>query len=195
MILPYVFEYLTPGIVAAIGLGALAAAVMSSMDSSILSASSMAAWNIYRPLVRPKATDKQLQKVIKRSIILVGVVAATLIALNVKSVYALWYLSADLVYCILFPQLTIALFFKGATQYGAIAGLIVSAVLRIGGGDPVLGIPIMLPYPMIEDGVVLFPFRTLAMVSGLLTIFVVSYLTRNICPPQPLRNLNKEKQA
>ena len=73
---------------------------------------------------------------------------ATLIALNVKSVYELWFLSSDFVYCILFPQLTMALFFKGANRYGAIAGLIVAFVLRFGGGEPVLGIPQFIPYPM-----------------------------------------------
>ncbi|TKD69219.1 sodium:solute symporter family protein [Pseudalkalibacillus hwajinpoensis] len=185
MILPYVLQYLTPDIIGAIGLGALAAAVMSSMDSSILSASSMAAWNLYRPLFKPNASSDQLKKVIKRSIILVGI-AATIIALNVQSVYALWYLAADLVYVILFPQLTTALFFKGANKYGSIAGLIVSFFLRIGGGEPMIGLPIFLPYPMIEDGLVLFPFRTLAMVSGLLTIIVVSKLTKKACPPKPL---------
>ncbi len=185
MILPYVLQYLTPDIVGAIGLGALAAAVMSSMDSSILSASSMAAWNVYRPLFKPKASSDQLKKMIKRSIILVGI-AATLIALNVQSVYALWYLAADLVYVILFPQLTTALFFKDANKYGSIAGLIVSFILRIGGGEPIVGLPIFLPYPMIEDGAVLFPFRTLAMVAGLVTIIVVSKMTKKICPPKPL---------
>ncbi len=190
MVLPYVLRYLTPELIGAIGLGALAAAVMSSVDSSILSASSLASWNVYRPLVKPKATTDNLQKVIKRSIIIIGV-AATLIALNVKSVYELWFLSSDFVYCILFPQLTMALFFKGANKYGSIAGLIVAFILRIGGGEPVLGIPQLIPYPWVEDGVVLFPFRTLAMVSSLITIYVVSKLTAKICPPLPLRNLNK----
>lgn len=190
LILPYVLRYMTPDLVSAIGLGALAAAVMSSVDSSILSASSMASWNVYRPLIRPKATKAHLQKVIKRAIVIIGV-AATLIAINVKSVYELWYLCSDFVYCILFPQLTTALFFKGANKYGSIAGLIVAFVLRFGGGEPVLGIPTIIPYPMLEDGVVLFPFRTLAMVSSLLTIFIVSKLTARICPPLPLRNLKK----
>ncbi|MCA0986562.1 sodium:solute symporter family protein [Guptibacillus algicola] len=185
MILPYVLQYLTPDIIGAIGLGALAAAVMSSMDSSILSASSMAAWNLYRPLFKPNASSDQLKKIIKRSIILVGI-AATIIALNVQSVYALWYLAADLVYVILFPQLTTALFFKDANKYGSIAGLIVSFILRIGGGEPIIGLPVFLPYPMIENGVVLFPFRTLAMVAGLVTIMVVSKLTKKACPPKPL---------
>ena len=50
IILPYVLRYLTPPFVATIGLCAIAAAVMSSVDSSILSASSMFAWNVFRPM-------------------------------------------------------------------------------------------------------------------------------------------------
>ncbi|MBS7529320.1 sodium:solute symporter family protein [Hazenella sp. IB182353] len=190
MILPYVLRFLTPEVIAAIGLGALAAAVMSSVDSSVLSASSMASWNVYRPLIKPKATPEQLKKVIKTSIILVGV-AATLIALSVNSVYALWYLCSDFVYVLLFPQLTMALFFKGANKYGSMAGLAVGFILRFGGGEPVLNIPQIIPYPMVEDGVVLFPFRTLAMVCSLLTIYIVSKMTAKISPPLPLKNLKK----
>ncbi|MCS1350697.1 sodium:solute symporter family protein [Mechercharimyces sp. CAU 1602] len=190
LVLAYVMKFMTPELVGAIALGALAAAVMSSVDSSMLSASSMASWNVYRPLVRPKATQAQIQKVIKRTIVIIGV-TATLIAINAKSVYELWYLCSDFVYVMLFPQLTMALFFKGANRYGSIAGLIVGFILRFGGGEPVLNIPILIDYPMIEDGVVLFPFRTLAMVSSLITIYVVSKLTAKIDPPQPLRNLKK----
>jgi high affinity choline transporter 7 len=194
LILAYVFEYMTPAVIGAIALGSLAAAVMASVDSSFLSASSMAAWNVYRPLVRPHANADQLKKVIRRSIIVVGV-TATLIALNVQSVYALWYLCADLVYVILFPQLTTALFYKGANKNGAIAGLIVAVVLRAGGGESLLGIPPILPYPMVEDGVVLFPFRTFAMLASLVTIFIVSYFTRHTCPPMPLRNPNRDNES
>lgn len=189
MVFPYVLRYLTPESVAALGLGALAAAVMSSVDASILSAASMSSWNVYRPLFKPRVTTEQLGKVIKRSILIVGV-AATLIALNVKSVSALWVLCSDFVYCMLFPQLTMALFSKSANRYGSIAGLIVAFVLRFGGGEPVLHIPRLVPYPMVENGEVLFPFRTFAMVSSLITIFVVSKLTQKKCPPKPLRNPN-----
>ena len=59
--LPYVLKYLTPPLVATIGLGGLAAAVMSSVDSSILSASSMGAWNVYRPLVGGRDNASSLQ--------------------------------------------------------------------------------------------------------------------------------------
>jgi high affinity choline transporter 7 len=184
--LPYVMRYLTNPWVATIGLGAIAAAVMSSVDSSILSASSMASWNVYRPLLKPNITSENLSKVIKGCIWIIGI-AATLIALQVKSIYALWFLCSDFVYCILFPQLVAALFDKKANVYGSTVGFTVAFILRFGGGEPVLGIPTIIPYPMIEDGVVLFPFRTLAMVSGLLMIIVVSRLTQRIAPAKVLR--------
>jgi solute carrier family 5 (high affinity choline transporter), member 7 len=171
--LPWVIRYLTNPWVATIGLGAVAAAVMSSVDSSILSASSMAGWNIYRPLVKPDITAKNLIKVIQRCVWIIGI-AATLLALQVNSIYALWFLCSDFVYCLLFPALVCALFDPKANRVGALAGFAVAFILRFGGGEPTLGIPVLLPYPMIEDGVVLFPYRTLAMVSGLVTMVVVS---------------------
>ena len=50
--MPLVLQYLTPPGVSFIGLGAVSAAVMSSVDSSVLSASSMFANNIYKPILR-----------------------------------------------------------------------------------------------------------------------------------------------
>ena len=165
--LPWVVRYLTNPVVSVIGLGAVAAAVMSSVDSSVLSASSMGIWNVYRPLVDPGLPDDKLAKFIQRSIWIVGV-AATLIALNVTSVYALWFLCSDFVYCLLFPALVCALFDPRATGTGAVCGFLVAAFLRFGGGDATLGLPAYLPYP--GD----FPFRTVAMLCGLVTILVVS---------------------
>ncbi|MEL6863343.1 MAG: sodium:solute symporter family protein [Bacteroidota bacterium] len=186
--LPHVIRYLTNPWVATIGLGAVAAAVMSSVDSSILSASSLAAWNVYRPLIRPNANTEQIAKVIKRCIWIIGI-AACILALNIGSIYELWFLCSDFVYCLLFPCLFCALFDPKANVVGAAAGFGVAAFLRFGGGDPTLGLPIFLPYPMIEDGVVLFPFRSLAMLSGLLTIVGVSRLSQQAYPANPLQRM------
>lgn len=186
LILPYVIRYLTPGFVAALGLGAVVAAVLSSVDASILSASSMTSWNIYRPLFKPNISSKDLSKIIKRCVWIIGI-TAVLLALNITSVYALWVLASDFVFVLLFPQLVTALFDKKANSWGSAAGFVVSLVLRLGGGDPILNLPIWLPYPMIEHGEVLFPFRTLAMISGMITIVVVSRLTQKWNPAKPLK--------
>lgn len=167
--LPWVVRYLTNPVVAIVGLGAVAAAVMSSVDSSVLSASSMGVWNVYKPLLKPGLPDTKLAVLIQRCIWIVGV-AATLIAFQVQSVYALWFLCSDFVYCLLFPALVCALFDRRANKYGALAGFLIAAFLRFGGGDDTLGLPTYLHYP--AD----FPFRTTAMVAGLITILVVSRL-------------------
>jgi high affinity choline transporter 7 len=176
MVLPYVLLEMTPPIIAALGLGAVAAAVMSSVDSSILSAASMFTWNFYRPMINPSCTDKQVKSSIRLAILVSGIIS-TWLALTLHSVYELWYLCADLVYVILFPQLVLALYFKKANRRGAIAGIIVGLFLRFGGGEPIFGISPFLPYPM-EDPIagIQFPFRTFAMVSSLLSIIVVSLL-------------------
>lgn len=183
--LPWVIRYLTNPWIATIGLGAIAAAVMSSVDSSILSASSMFSWNIFRPLLRPNLDALQLRKVIQRTIWIIGI-SALLLALQVQSVYELWFLCSDFVYCLLFPALVCALFDPKANAPGVLAGFSVAFVLRFGGGDTTLGLPILLPYPMVEDGVVLFPYRSLAMLSGLATILLVSRLTQKSYPAQHL---------
>ncbi len=194
-IMPYVMKYLTPTTIATIGLGAVATAVMSSVDSSILSASCMSVWNIYRPLFHPTVSNAHINRLIKISIIINGC-SATLIALQVQSIYTLWILCSDFVYCLLFPALVTALFDKKSNFYGALAGFSIAFLLRFGGGEPSLGIPTFLPYPILDatselaaDGsriAVLFPFRTFAMFSGLISIILISRLTQKISPAKEL---------
>ena len=185
-ILPHVVRYLTNPWVATIGLGAIAAAVMSSVDSSVLSAASLAGWNVYRPLWKPDISPENLSKVIRRFIWIVGI-TATLLALQIESVYQLWFLCSDLVYCLLFPALCAALFDPKANRAGIVAGFFVAFVLRIGGGDPTLGLPVWLPYPLLEDGSVAIPFRSIAMLSNLFMIILISRITLKKWPVQPLR--------
>ncbi len=176
-VLPFVIRYLTPSIIAILGLAVIAAAVMSSVDASMLSASSMFSWNIYHRVFKPEATPADISKVIKKSVLVVGV-AAAILAITYESVYALWVLCSDFVYCMLFPQLVCALFDPKANKTGALSGMAVAAFLRFGGGEPALHLPILLPYPMIEDGIVMFPFRSFAMVCSLITIVLVSRFFR-----------------
>ncbi|XP_071476964.1 high-affinity choline transporter 1-like [Diadema antillarum] len=177
LILPLVVQYLTPPAVSFIGLGAVSAAVMSSADSSILSASSMFVRNVYKLVFRQSATEYELLWVLRISIIVITALALAL-GLTIKSVYALWFLCSDFVYVILFPQLFCVVYFTNCNTYGSLLGYIVGLFLRLGGGEATLKIPTFIRYPMYnEDDGQLFPFRTFAMSLSFLTIVLVSYLT------------------
>ncbi|RWS14213.1 high-affinity choline transporter 1-like protein [Dinothrombium tinctorium] len=179
LILPMVLQFLTPPFVQFVGLGAVSAAVMSSSDSSLLSASSMFARNIYKLMIRQNASEHEVVWVMRVSIIVVGCVA-TAMALTVQSIYGLWYLSSDLVYVILFPQLVCVVHFKKhCNTYGSLAAYIVGLLLRGLGGESILGLPPLIKYPWYneEDGQ-LFPFRTFAMIISFLTLVGISSLSK-----------------
>uniref|UniRef100_A0A1A7WCG1 High affinity choline transporter 1 n=1 Tax=Iconisemion striatum TaxID=60296 RepID=A0A1A7WCG1_9TELE len=191
MILPIVLQHLCPPYVSFFGLGAVSAAVMSSADSSILSASSMFARNIYQLAFRQSASDSEIVWVMRITIFIFGALAMAM-ALLTGSVYGLWYLSSDLVYVIIFPQLLSVLFIKGTNTYGSVAGYIFGLLLRIGGGEPYLKLPPFIYYPgwvtvekihnltgdveyFVQQR---FPFKSVSMVASFLANVVFSYLTK-----------------
>ena len=89
MILPMVLQHLTPPYIAFFGLGSVSAAVMSSADSSVLSASSMFARNVYKLIFRPNASETEILWVMRVAIFIVGAMA-TAMALTIKTIYGLW---------------------------------------------------------------------------------------------------------
>lgn len=115
---------------------------------------------------------------------------ATAMALLTGTVYGLWYLSSDLVYVIIFPQLLSVLFIRGTNTYGSVAGYIFGLILRIGGGEPYLKLPPFIYYPgwynvekvhhttkNVEHLVMQrFPFKTISMLASFLSNVAFSYL-------------------
>ncbi|BFZ03441.1 hypothetical protein BsWGS_06480 [Bradybaena similaris] len=180
-ILPLTLTYLTPLPVSIIGIGAISAAVMSSADSCILATSSVFAKNIYADIIRPQATEKELIWVLRISIVVVGALG-TLIAVFSKTIYGLYVLCSDLMYVVLFPQLTIVLWMPSSNAYGCMAGFFISLILRLASGEPVLGIPPGIKYPYFDEASQkqLFPFRTFAMLVGTISIVAVSYITNAV---------------
>ncbi|XP_066922543.1 high-affinity choline transporter 1-like [Clytia hemisphaerica] len=181
LVLPMVLQYLAPGWVSFIGLGAISAAVMSSADSSVLSASSMFGHNIYKLIIRKNASANEIIWVIRIGIIFVGIMA-TLVGLTVDSIYALFHLCSDLVFVILFPQLVGAVHIQDVNTYGSICAYIVGLFLRITGGEELIGFPATFKYPYYDEtysngkGSQNFPFRTLAMIISFITLVSVSKL-------------------
>ena len=130
MILPMVLQYLCPPFIAFFGLGSVSAAVMSSADSSVLSASSMFARNVYKLIFRPNASETEILWVMRAAIFIVGAMA-TAMALTIKTIYGLWAMCSDLVYVILFPQLLIVVHFKEwCNTYGSLGAYIIGLFFR-----------------------------------------------------------------
>jgi len=118
--------------------------------------------------------------VMRMAIALIGA-GAVWMALEVQSVQALWFFTSDLVFVLLFPQLVAALFDSKANLIGSIAAFSVSLILRLGGGEPLFGIPALIPYPE------WWPFKTIAAGAGMILLPVVSRATARWSPPRPLR--------
>ncbi|XP_034089431.1 high-affinity choline transporter 1-like isoform X1 [Gymnodraco acuticeps] len=180
-ILPLALQHLTPTWLSVLGIGSVAAAVMSSMDSVLLSSASMFTQNIYKMTLRKQASERELQWVIRISVLVVGL-AGTGLAFGDDSVFGLWLVSGDLLYCVLFPQLICVLHCGFANSYGAFSGFTMGLLLRALSGEPLLGIPAVILYPGWRevDGVIIqyFPFRTLAMLASLTGVIAVSWLVQ-----------------
>jgi high affinity choline transporter 7 len=140
-----------------------------------------------------------MKRVIRGSIVVLGC-GAVVLALGVGSVKELWFFCADLVFVLLFPQLVMALYDPKANRIGSITAFCVSLLLRLGGGEPILGLPAFIPYPELfqsllsgqpEDwygprGEMLFPYRVVAAAAGIILLPLVSRMTAGWDPPKPL---------
>ncbi|XP_014667888.1 PREDICTED: high-affinity choline transporter 1-like isoform X2 [Priapulus caudatus] len=177
MVLPLVLHSFTPRAVSLLGLCALSAAVMSSIDSAILGSSSMFTHNIYRTLLRSSASSSELLRVQRGAVVVVGGVACA-ISLTVTSVLGMFVIAADVVFVALLPQLVAVVYCTegAANTYGSLAGLVVAVLLRLGAGEPLLGLPPLIYYGALYDAELghLFPYRTFAMLASLATIVAVS---------------------
>lgn len=201
--LPLLLRYATPALVGILGLGAIIGAVTSSFSSSILSAASMFSWNCCKRLVFPKLSPRRTVAVLRGSIVFLGA-GATVMALKVQSVQALWFFTSDLIFVLLFPQLLFALFDRKVNLAGSITAFCVSLALRLGGGEPLFNVPPLIPYPELlgsilpgdpaswydsTTGGMLFPFKIMAAAAGLILLPTVSRLTARWSSPRPLRNV------
>lgn len=128
-----------------------------------------------------QASEKAIILAVKLSVLVCGVLS-TVLAVSTDYVNMLWILSADVLYSMMVPQVICVFYLrKRVNGFGACFGAAVALVLRILVGEPMIGLPSVLPLPwdkILEDGQEqhLFPFRTAIMLVTLLNILVTSRL-------------------
>ena len=108
--------------------------------------------------------------------------AATVLAIQVDSIYDLFVLCSDFVYVMLFPQLTCVVYFRDVNTYGSLAGYIMGLFFRLAGGEKSLKLPVLIHYPWYDakEHLQRFPFKTFSMLTTFFFILFVSYFTKYI---------------
>lgn len=128
-------------------------------------------------LFHPQASSKELRVIQIVSILFFGSLSMA-IALWSSVIYGVFILAADIVYVIIFPQLTTILYLpKYCNPVGAICGFLVGLILRIGAGEDIIKMPAWIYFPFFNE-MQLFPFRTFAMLVSFVTVLAVTCVTR-----------------
>lgn len=152
--------------IAGIILCAIIAANMSTMDSQILVCASVLSEDFYKHMVRKEASEKQLLRASRVSVILVSIVALCLAYSKNSTVLDVVFYAWSGLGSAFGPLVLMSLYSKKTNRYGAIAGIVVGGV--VAGLWPML-------HPYVTTLAV--PSMIPGFFLSLLSIIVVSYAT------------------
>ena len=125
---------LFPAFIAGILLAAIIAASMSTADSQLLVASSSFTSDIYKPIIRKKASEKELLWVGRIVVVIVAIVAFFIASSKGEGAAAIMSLVSNawaLFGAAFGPVILLSLFWKRFTYKGAIAGIVVGSIVDI----------------------------------------------------------------
>ncbi len=125
-VLPELVRLLPPGVLGLV-LGAFLAGVMSNLDSYVNSASTLCVTDLYRPLLRPRASDRECLWV-GRLLIVVFLAGGALVSFRVKEAFGSVF-EAFQTFLSFFQGALLALLLAGmlsrrVTQWGGLVGLV-----------------------------------------------------------------------
>lgn len=139
-VLPMMISRLVPSGALGLLVGAFIAGVMANLDSYVNSASTLLVTDLYRPFVRPQASDEECLKV-GRWLVIVLIVIGALVSYQVKvrfgSVFEAFQTFLSFFQGSLFSLLLFGMLTRRATTQGAIVGMLIgvgtSAVMTVTG--------------------------------------------------------------
>ena len=121
-----------PGFIAGLLLAAIIAASMSTADSQLLVAASSFASDLYRPIIRKNASNKEMLWVSRIIVLVIAVVAFFIASSEGEAAQAIMNLVSNAwgIFGAAFgPVVLFSLFWKRFTYKGAVAGIVVGAVV------------------------------------------------------------------
>lgn len=127
-------RHIFPGFIAGLLLAAIIAASMSTADSQLLVASSSFTSDIYKPFIKKDASEKEILWVGRITVVVVSIVAYFIAASKGSGAQAIMDMVGNawgLFGAAFGPTVILSLFWKRFTYKGAIAGMIVGAVVDI----------------------------------------------------------------
>ena len=134
MVFVHLSRSIFPGFIAGILLAAIIAASMSTADSQLLVASSSFTSDIYKPLIRKNASEKEVLWVGRIVVIIVSVVAYFIASSKGEAAAAIMNLVSNawaLFGAAFGPVILLSLFWKRFTYKGAIAGIVAGSIVDI----------------------------------------------------------------
>ena len=121
-------QQMYPAFIAGLFLCAILAASMSTADSQLLSASSAVSLDIYKGLINKDADEKTVMNVSRITVLVIAVIAFVLSLNPASSIFGLVSYAWAGFGSTFGPLVILALFWRGMTNKGAIAGLIAGGV-------------------------------------------------------------------
>ena len=123
---------LFPAVISGILLSAILAAAMSTADSQLLASASAFASDVYKPVFRKKAGDKEMIWIGRVVVIIISIVAVVIAASpNSGSIMSLVSNAWGVFGAAFGPVILLSLFWKKLSFGGAIAGIVCGAAVDI----------------------------------------------------------------
>ena len=130
LLLPTAFQYFMPKPLMILFLGAILAALMSAAATANIALSAAISKNIVCDIFKPDMSSRSLMQATRVTILFVGLLAAVM-AVKLPSIFFLTNLGFDLLLSCLFMPMALGIYWAKANSYGACAGILAGAGVRI----------------------------------------------------------------